>query len=146
MGKWTEAAIRQRKVFDTACSYLSDEQALTVKGAYRTWESLVETNATLPMGTRFVYGDKLFKTMQAEYTFVSHYVPGSTGTESLFSMIDESHAGTLSDPIPYEGNMELEEGKYYSQNGVIYLCNRSTGAPVYHALADLVNLYVEKIE
>lgn len=28
-------------------------------------------------------------------------------------------------------------------NGVIYLCNRSTGQAVYNALADLVGLYVE---
>ena len=146
MGKWTEAAIRQRAIFDTACSYLSDEQALTVKGAYRDWEKLVENSATVSQGTRFVYGDKLFKTLQAEYTFVSHYVPGATGTESLFAVIDETHSGSVSDPIPYEGNMELEEGKHYSQNGSVYLCTRSTGAPVYHALADLVNLYVTKVK
>ena len=146
MGKWTEAAVRQRAIFDTACSYLSDEQALTVKNAYRTWEKLVEDSVIVPQGTRFTYGDKLFKTMQAEYTFVPHYVPGTVGTESLFAVIDEVHAGTISDPIPYEGNMELEEDKYYSQNGVTYRCIRSTEAPVYHNLVDLVNLYVEIAE
>ena len=145
MGKWTDAAIRQRRVFDTACSYLTDEQALTVKGAYRTWEKLVEDGSTVPIGTRFIYGDRLFKTAQAEFTFVSHYVPGSTGVESLFTAIDESHSGSISDPIPYDGNMELEEGKYYIQNGVTYLCNRSSGTAVYHALTDLMNLYVTKI-
>lgn len=145
MGKWTDAAIKQRKVYDTAVSYLTDEQALTVKSVYRQWESLVDEGVTVPTGTRFVYGDKLFKTIQAEYTFVSHYVPGSVGTESLFTVIDETHAGAVEDPIPYDGNMELEEGKYYSQNGVIYKCTRATGAPVYHALVDLVGLYVEAI-
>ena len=39
--------------------------------------------------------------------------------------------------------MELVEGLYYSQNGVTYLCIRSTGVPVYNNLADLVHLYVE---
>jgi hypothetical protein len=145
MGKWTDAAVRQRMIIDTAVGYLSDEQALTVKSAYRTWENLVRNNAQVPKGTRFIYGDSLFKTAQAEYTFVSHYVPGSIGTESLFTRIDESHSGTETDPIPYDGNMELEEGKYYSQNGAIYLCNRSTGTPVYHALSDLVGIYVELI-
>lgn len=146
MGKWTEAAIRQREVYDTAVSYLSDEEALTVKTVYRTWDDLVKDGKTLPLGSRFLHGDKLFKVAQAEHTFVSHYVPGSTGTESLFTVIDESHAGSLSDPIPYDGNMELEENKYYSQNGVIYKCTRSTGTAVYHALADLVNIYVEVAE
>ena len=39
--------------------------------------------------------------------------------------------------------MALTEGLYYTQGGVTYLCNRSTGQPVYNALAELVGLYVE---
>jgi hypothetical protein len=39
--------------------------------------------------------------------------------------------------------MALENGKYYSQDGVIYYCNRDTVNPVYSALKDLVGLYVE---
>ena len=61
-------------------------------------------------------------------------------------MIDETHAGTQEDPIPYSGNMELENGKYYSQDGVIYLCNRDTEIPVYQELKDLVGLYVTVAE
>ena len=64
---------------------------------------------------------------------------------SLFERIDETHDGSKYDPIPYEGNMALENGKYYVQNGVTYLCNRDTGNPVYNALSELVGLYVEKI-
>lgn len=54
-------------------------------------------------------------------------------------------AGTADDPIPYEGNMALENGKYYSQDGVVYRCTRDTGNPVFHALSELVGLYVEAI-
>ena len=36
----------------------------------------------------------------------------------------------------------MENGKYYTQGGVLYLCNRDTGDPVYHALSELVGLYV----
>lgn len=52
--------------------------------------------------------------------------------------------GTLDDPIPYSGNMALESGKYYIQDGVAYRCTRDTVNPVYNALADLIGLYVEK--
>ena len=62
---------------------------------------------------------------------------------SLWTEINESHAGTVDDPIPYSGNMALEAGKYYSQGGVTYRCTRDTGNPVYNALAELVGLYVE---
>ena len=59
--------------------------------------------------------------------------------------IDEEHDGDIYDPIPYEGNMALENGKYYTQCCATYLCNRDTGNPVYNALAELVGLYVEKV-
>ena len=62
---------------------------------------------------------------------------------SLFEQINETHAGTLDDPIPYEGNMALTSGKYYLQGGVIYRCIRDTGNPVYLSLSQLVGLYVE---
>ena len=143
MGKWTEAAIKKRRVYDTAVGYLTDEQALTVKELYRDWDDLVADGKEVPLGTRFVHNGKLYKTNQEKYQFVAHYIPGSTGTESLFTVLDETHSGSIEEPIPYDGNMELEEGKYYSQNGVIYKCTRSTGTAVYHALTDLVGIYVE---
>ena len=42
--------------------------------------------------------------------------------------------------------MELENGKYYSQDGVTYLCTRDTEIPVYQPLADLVDIYVKVAE
>ena len=50
--------------------------------------------------------------------------------------------GTRENPIAYNTNMEIFNGKYYIQNGVVYLCNRDSGAPLYHDLANLVGLYV----
>lgn len=67
------------------------------------------------------------------------------GTESLYTRIDEHHDGTKYDPIPYSGNMALQNGKYYMQGGVLYKCTRDTGNPVYNALADLVGIYVELV-
>ena len=64
----------------------------------------------------------------------------------LWEQINETHAGTLDDPIPYDGNMALESGKHYIQDGAIYLCTRDTGFPVYNALADLVGVYVENAQ
>ncbi len=37
----------------------------------------------------------------------------------------------------------MEEGKYYSQDGVTYKCTRSTGQAVYANLSDLIGIYVE---
>ena len=117
----------------------SDLDALAVKGIYPAWESLI--GQTVNVDFKLTYDGKLYKVIQA-HTVQSDWVPG-VGTESLYAVIDEGHAGTLDDPIPYDGNMELTSGLYYSQNGVVYLCTRSTGQPVYNALSDLVGLYVE---
>lgn len=119
----------------------SDAEALKVKDIYPTWESLIGQTVD-KAGFKFTYSGKLYKTIPANHTFAAQWVPG-VGTESLYTVIDEAHAGTKDDPIPYSGNMELVNGLYYSQDGVVYLCIRSTGQPVYNPLKDLVDLYVE---
>ena len=121
----------------------SDAEALAVKRIYPTWEDLIGKTAE-KAGFKFTYGTDLYKTIPANHTFAAHWIPGA-GTESLYTRIDEGHAGTQGDPIPYEGNMELFEGLYYIQSGVVYRCTRSTGQPVYHALSALVGLYVEAV-
>lgn len=125
---------------------LTDEQALEVVGIYPTWRKLCDTNYyAKEAGYRFRYKGDLYKTKNPDFTFQSQWIP-DVGTESIYERIDETHAGTLADPIPYEGNMELFVGKYYIQNGIIYRCIRDTGTPVYHELSALVGLYVEVVE
>ena len=121
---------------------VDDSTALRMAEFYPEWKDLIGTTVD-KAGFKFTHGGELYKTIPEQHTFQADWVPGE-GTESLYIRIDESHAGTLSDPIPYSGNMALETGKYYSQNGVVYLCTRDTVNPVYSALADLVGLYVEK--
>lgn len=96
-------------------------------------------------GEKFVSAGNLYKVLQ-DHTSQSTWVPGATGTESLYTRIDEEHDGTKYDPIPYNGNMELKNGLYYSQDNVLYHCTRDTGNPVYNALSELVGIYVEVVE
>lgn len=122
---------------------LDDAQALAVKAIYPQWQEII--GQTVALGFKFQHGEKLYKTIQDSLLIQEQYIPGE-GTESLYAVIDETHAGTQEDPIPYSGNMALENGKYYSQDGVIYLCNRDTEIPVYQNLKDLVNIYVTVAE
>lgn len=140
---YTERALQLRPIIEQASQSLNDAVALTAVELFPHWEQLVADGKTVTEGFRFQYGGKLYRTEQPEYTFVSHYVPGAAGTESLFSKIDETHAGTKEDPIPYETNMEIFKGLYYTQGGVLYLCIRDSGQPLYHDLSALVGLYVE---
>lgn len=117
----------------------SDLDALAVKDIYPAWDSLI--GQTVNVDFKLTHDSKLYKVIQA-HTVQADWMPG-VGTESLYAVIDEGHAGTLDDPIPYDGNMELFEGLHYIQNGVTYRCTRNSGQPVYHALSELVGLYVE---
>lgn len=138
-------ALKIRRNLETSVQSLDDNTALEMRTFYPTWEDLCTQSVTADKaGYKFAYGGKLYKTVQAGYTFVSHYAPG-VGTESLFERIDEVHDGSRYDPIPYDGNMALTAGLYYTQGGVLYLCTRDTGIPVYNALADLVGIYVDVV-
>lgn len=138
-----EQAEAIREAMDAAGAVLTDEQALGCKAIYKQWKDLLDV--TVKKGYRFLYDRDLYRTEQPEYTFVKHIVPGSVGTESIFSHIDEGHAGTYEDPIPYTTNMEIYQGIYYIQYGVIYLCIRSSGQPLQHDLSALVGHYVEEV-
>ena len=133
-----------RPYIEQAAQSLSDADGLKAKALYPRWEALVKKGSvTAEAGYRFTYNGDLYKCTRKNPTFQSDWVPGN-GTAALYIRIDESHVGTLDDPIPYSGNMILESGKYYIQDYVIYKCTRDTVNPVYNALADLIGLYVEK--
>ena len=127
---------------------LSPAEALQVQSWYPV---LFETEGyeegkPIFTGTRVQYQGKLWEVRQ-NHNIVAQFAP-SLATASLWKEVTEEGAdvGTIENPIAYEGNMELEEGRYYSQDGVVYLCVRSTGAPVYNALKDLVGIYVSVVE
>lgn len=138
-----DTTIRQMAMFSTMAVNsmpLSDEQALEIKDLCPEWSSFV--GKSLEAGFKVLYEGRLYKVRQPIDTVLENQAPSEL-TAALYEEINETAAGTLKDPIPYTGNMELFEGKYYSQNGVTYKCIRSTGQPVYHDLSALVGLYVE---
>lgn len=121
--------------------FVDDQTALRMVEFYPEWADLIGQTVD-KAGFRFAYSGKLYKTIPANHTFQADWVPG-VGTEALYTRIDETHDGTQYDPIPYDGNMALESGKYYTQDGELYKCTRDTVNPVYNPLAELVGLYVE---
>lgn len=142
---YTERALQLRPVIEQASQSLEDSVALTAVELFPKWKDLVSESKKVTKGFRFQHDGKLWRTEQPEYIFVEYYVPGAEGTESLFSKVDEEHKGTVGDPIPYERNMEIFEGLYYTQSDVLYLCIRSSGQPLYHDLSALIGSYVEVV-
>ncbi|MGN0967192.1 MAG: hypothetical protein ACI4OP_06395 [Candidatus Coprovivens sp.] len=130
---------------------LSTMEALEVVDWFPQWgvDEGFREGDTVAKGTKFKYEGKLWAVLQ-DHTILPHYYP-SINTASLYVEVTPEYnengeeLGTLDNPIPYDGNMILENGKYYIQEGTIYKCNRDTGIAVYHALRDLVGLYVELV-
>ena len=141
---YLSSAQKLRAAMDTAGNVLSDAQARTCKLIYQQWSNLIGTTAT--PGQRFLYGDTLYRvrTDASEHTFSAEWVPG-VSTAALYEAIDEAHGGTIDDPIPFTQPMQIYNGKYYSQNGKVYLCTRDSGKPLAFDLADLVGLYVTEV-
>lgn len=117
---------------------VDDDTAVRMTVFYPEWTK----DTAYTIGYKVQYLGKLYKVIQA-HTSQETWTPDITA--SLYTRIDEVHDGTKYDPIPYEGNMTLYNGKYYSQDGVTYLCNRDTGNPVYNKLSELVGIYVEVV-
>ena len=116
---------------------VDDSMALRMLDFYPEWAAGTEYT----VGYKVRRDGKLWRVVQAHKAQVG-WEPENAA--SLWEQINETHAGTIDDPIPYSGNMSLTSGLYYMQDWVIYKCTRDTGNPVYHALSELVGLYVEK--
>ena len=118
---------------------LSPSEALQVEERHPKWKIGID----VVKGHRYQYGEDLWEVLQGHKT-QENWKP-SLETASLWKRVDEEHAGTKDDPIPYTPPMEIFGGKYYTQNGVKYKCTRDSGQPLSHNLSDLVGLYVQKV-
>lgn len=120
---------------------LTDNEALSVKEMYPKWEDKIGT--TIEAGFIILYDGNLWKVRQT-HTALEVYPP-SVATAALYEVVVYQHEGTMEDPIPYTPPMEIYEGKYYTQSGVVYRCTRDSGTALSHDLSALVGLYVEQI-
>ncbi|MBS4967339.1 MAG: hypothetical protein KHZ73_00535 [Lachnospiraceae bacterium] len=114
---------------DTALTYLTDQQALTVKSLHKHWNDDPDGyhySMDNPEDRRRQHNDGLWK-LQKDHDKQASWFPGSDPT--LWVQIVEGHAGTLEDPIPVPDSVttsgfEYVYGKYYSEAEEIYLCQR----------------------
>jgi hypothetical protein len=136
--KRTDELIK-RNIAEMNSLNLSAVEALEVQNWYPKWED-VPDGESLEMGMRYQYEGKLYVVLQT-HNKLSIYTP--LNAASLYAeVVADENKGTKDNPIEYNGNMALEEGKYYKQYDVVYLCTRDTINPVYADLIGLVGIYV----
>lgn len=126
-----------RPLIEKAAVSLDDADATKAVELFKHWA----VGIWVERGERLEYKSNLYRVEQ-DHTTQAQYTPDIT--PALYSEVGKPGQGDTPDnPIPYNNNMELHKDKYYSQGGVVYVCIRDTGVPVYNNLADLVGLYVE---
>lgn len=136
-----EVVIKLKALLQEQVSEQSDEKALENIELFPTWIS--KMGESVSVGERLYHDGKLWKVIQA-HTVQESWKPDVAA--SLFVQVQmNSEQGTKDNPIPYSINMELIEGKYYSQDGVLYRCIRALAQSVWD-LSALVGNYVEIVE
>ena len=130
-------------------STLPNSEAVKVPYCYPKWASYIGRplskldNSGNP--NRIQYDGELWEVRQDIPVVLKDQPPG-IDTAALYQRIDDEHAGTYEDPIPYASTMEVYEGKYYIESDIIYRCTRNSGQPLYNSCANLVGIYFEIAE
>ena len=119
----------------------TDEQALENKEWFPVWgDENAPMGMEVPVGFRLRYKTEeeeeytLYRVIQ-KHALQAEWVPG-IDTASLYTVVSV-HKGTKDDPIPYEQNMALEKDKYYTQDGVLYVCILTTETGYPYDLKDM---------
>lgn len=140
----SEVTEKLKELVKEQVAEFDDKKALEFAALYPTWAESI--GRQVAQGERLWYDGRLYKVLQA-HTVQEQWKPG-IDTASLYVQIADTTGdptlGTAGNPIPFEINMELEEGKYYEQDGVTYKCVRALAA-CYWALSAIVGNYVEKV-
>ena len=108
-----------RAEMNETASGLSDEAALVATELFEEWNP----NTAYEAGVRFLYKGNLYRCKKANPinptwtpdVVHEYYEPVAMPTED----------GTLENPITAVAGMHYEEGKYYAEGDVIYICTRS---------------------
>ena len=89
---------------------------------FPAWEDLLAAGNKLEENTVLRDGSTLYRVVQAGGVIPQeHQPPHGEGMLAVYRPIDEGHAGTLEDPIPWVYGMDCHAGTYFSYNGHIYL-------------------------
>ena len=120
------------RLYVQASPDIPDDAALGMPDLFRTWEEVLAAGAPLAQNTIINDGGTLYRVVQAGgVTPQQHQPPHGEGMLAVYRPIDTAHTGTQEDPIPWVYGMDCAQGKYYSYNGAVYLCNADMPACVW---------------
>ena len=128
--------IRER--LERAAQHIPEIEAYDVVWLYPRWTE----DGQYATGKVWEYNENLYRCRQAHSGQAGYEPPNTPALWELIPLPNEE--GTSDNPINYAPGMILEEGKYYTQYNILYICIRDSISPVYHDLSALIGLYVEE--
>jgi hypothetical protein len=121
---------------------LTDDEAKKVPALFPLWE----TEKAYTVGDRVWYQASLYKCVQA-HTSQSTWNPKDA--VSLWANVSEESQeadGSREHPYAWESGMTSYNGNYYTENGILYLCIRDSGNPLYFPISSLIGTYFQIAE
>lgn len=138
------AAMRQQAEISAAGN--TDEQAYAVKSLYDYWPDIPE-GTELPAGKIVLHSDGVLYRVKEGQGHEKQATWAPDVSPSLFTPIPKaSETGTQDNPITWVEGMESEEGKYYTDDGVLYQCIESSGIGLYGKPKDLARYFSPVVE
>lgn len=122
---------------------ITDSEVLDRPLLIYTWDTYI--GKSLKSKQCVSYNNKIYRVRQDINVVLENQYP-SMDTAALYEIIELQATGTINDPIEYIPPMEIFKDKYYTYNGVKYLCTRDSQTALSNGLDHLVNIYVIKVE
>ncbi len=122
---------------------MTDEEAKKVPALFPVWKDLIGESVTLDK--RVWYNNSLYKCILA-HTVQESWTPSASSTLWLNISEEAQEAdGSLEHPYAWEQGMISYEGKYYTEDGKLYICIRDSISALYHNIADLISIYFNEV-
>jgi hypothetical protein len=121
---------------------LTDDEAKKVPALFPLWE----TEKAYAVGDRVWYQASLYKCVQA-HTSQSKWNPKDA--VSLWANVSEESQeadGSREHPFAWTSGMTSYNGNYYTEEGILYLCIRDSGNPLYFPISSLIGTYFQIAE
>ena len=121
---------------------LTDDEAKKVPALFPLWE----TEKAYAVGDRVWYQASLYKCVQAH---TSQPTWNPKDAVSLWANVSEESQeadGSREHPFAWESGMTSYNGKYYTEDGILYLCIRDSGNPLYFPISALIGTYFQIAE